>query len=186
MTVEEQLRAQDWGQISAQLTMMAWRCTHRRSWQLAEDLAQDAIAEAFDIRNGWDPSRVPLMTYLGGLVFRLTRAEWRRHRNALEIALDDDSLDEPTDNLPGNTPSPETQVARRDLVAKLFERLAARLHGDEAATTLLRLFAEGVELPADQVKASSLTLDEIRSARRRLFHHAEKVRHELNEELIAQ
>jgi hypothetical protein len=42
---------------------------------------------------------------------------------------------------------------------------------------------EGIETPADQVAVMSLSIEEIRPARRRLFDHAARVAHALSRPL---
>ncbi|MFI5300489.1 MAG: hypothetical protein ACHREM_20575 [Polyangiales bacterium] len=178
MSVEDALRAQDWGRITAQLTFFAFKRTQRRSWQLAEDLAHDAIAQAFDHNQGWDPARGTLMKYLAQLVVGYALNDRRRKRNVLEDYVDDEALAAFADG----AASVEAQVARRQTVDLVVDRLSSRLADDPIGARVLGLMTEGIETPADQVAATSLSIEEIRRARRRLFDHAERVATEMSRE----
>jgi len=51
------LRGQDWEKLRAQLAAFAHRRTQKRSWALAEDLAQTAIADLITRPETWEPEK---------------------------------------------------------------------------------------------------------------------------------
>jgi hypothetical protein len=202
MTVEEQLRSQDWEEILAKLTTFAWRHTNRRSWELAQDLASQAVADACAHIDGWDPAAEPLLKNLCRRVFGLATKEWRRKRNTFEVAmsravkqygasidggrkeLDVDSGEEPLDEV----------IHRRQVAAMFRTRMLAKLAGDEIALVVLEKMLNREEITPAKGKASGLEEEQIqvvrglaatriRDARRRVFRHAESVSAELAEEL---
>ena len=93
MSADAQLRSQDWKRLTAQLTAYAWKRTGRRSWQLAADLAQDAITQAFTTPEAWDPAKEPLLKNLARRVIGLASNDLRRRRNSFECALDEEIED---------------------------------------------------------------------------------------------
>lgn len=173
-SVDEILQAQDWSSLLAQLTFFAWKRTHRRSWELARDLAQDAIATAF-AHGAWDPAREPLRKFLFRTVIGLSLNEWRRKRNSLEIALGDDE----TDTVAAHAASPESEMLQRQWLHALVTGVEERVRMDAQAITLLQLTLKGIDLAREQVQASELTLEDVRRARRRLFDAADAVAKEL-------
>lgn len=190
--VEEELRAQNWEKILAQLTSFAWKHTGKRSWEHAQDLASEAIANAFARIDGWDPAREPLVGYLSRQVVGLATNSRRRKRNTFEVAMrtavkthgvrHDDGGKREIDFASDDTPADELLDQRR--LASLYrDRLAQGFAGDENALAVLALFTEGVDGPAAQVARSGLTLPQIRAARRRIYRHAEALSEELAAEL---
>ena len=167
--VERALAEQDWQRITAQLTAFAFKRIHRRSWEIARDLAQDAIAQAF--AGGWEPAREPLRRFLCKAVVRLALGDWRRKRTSIELALGDDVLLE----LPDEGESLEARTLKRGWIEALHVRLEERMSSDVTATKVLALMIAGVERPHDQAEASGVSLEDIRRARRRLFDAAERV-----------
>jgi hypothetical protein len=212
MTVDEQLRNQDWEEILAKLTTFAWRHTNRRSWELAQDLASQAIADACAHVDGWDPAAEPLLKNLCRRVFGLATKEWRRKRNTFEVAMSRalkqygasvdggkkeiqvDSGEEPLDEM----------IHRRQVAEMFRTRMLAKLAGDEIALAVLEKMLHREEITPAKGKASGFDADQIRDgsaqapprqvvrgleaarirdARRRVFRHAESVSAELAEEL---
>jgi hypothetical protein len=88
---------------------------------------------------------------------------------ALEIASDDEPIEDVLD--------------RRRLAARFRERLESRLAGKPTALVVVDLMKEGCDTPLAQHKASGLSLDDLREARRCVFYHAEIVKKELGLEL---
>jgi hypothetical protein len=195
MSAEEQLRKQDWKRIRKQLAAIAFHRTGKRSWAHAEDLAQQAITEAYGRADGWDPAKQELIVHLALRVRGLATNSWRRHRTTFEIAMsvakrrhgvrhegekgkeiDAPSEDEPID----------LALDRRRMADLFNRRLAERLAGDEIALTIVALLKEGTSEPEEQAEAAGLTRAQVRDGRRRLFRHAENVKRELSRELDAE
>jgi DNA-directed RNA polymerase specialized sigma24 family protein len=192
MTVEDELRSQNWEKIQAQLTSFAWKHTGMRSWEHAQDLASEAIANAFERIDGWDPARELLVGYLSRQVVGLATNSRRRKRNTFEVAMraavkahgvrHDDGGKREIDFASADAPTDEVLDQRR-LAALYRDRLTQGFAGDEAALAVLALFTSGVDEPAEQVARSGLTLSQIRAARRRIYRHAEALSQELAAEL---
>lgn len=176
MNVDEALRTQNWSHITAQLTVFAWKRTHKRSWELAHDLAQDAIVQAFEHKAGWNPDQEPIALYLGRLVINLAHKELRKKRHAVDVAM---SAAAENVALPGD--SLETTIARRHFTEAVYQLLAKAVEKDRVASMLLTLMVEDVDTPRDQAAATGEPIEEIRRARRRLFDHAERIARELGE-----
>ena len=181
MSREDQLRDQNWERITAQLTTFAWNRIRRRSWETAQELAQDAIAAAWAKNDGWDPEKEPLLKHLSKRVIGLASNEWRRKRNSFEAKMSYERLAE----LPAaiDAPTPDEELDRRRHSALFSERLSARLAGDELATMLVTLMTEGIATPRDQASATGRAIADIREARRRVFYNAGEVSKELAKEL---
>ena len=191
MTAQEALRTQNWARVSKQLTMFAFRHTGKRSWANAEDLAQQAIADAYARADGWDPAKQPLMAHLCRRVWGLATNSYHHKRSSFEVAMqsalksygvsydggrkeiDARSSDDPLDEV----------VDRQRLAAAYRTQLAQRLAGDETAMLVLSLLLEGTDTPLDQAKASGVPHARLAEARRRVFHHAKKVSKELADEI---
>jgi DNA-directed RNA polymerase specialized sigma24 family protein len=187
MTVEEELRSQDWARIRKQLTNFAWRFTGRRSWENAEDLAQHAIADAYARRDGWDPAKEPLIGNLIRRVRGLVSNEWRRKRNAFEVAMGitfqarDGEGDDEDSNLDfaSGEDAPDEVLDRRRLAKSYREGISQRILGDDVAMAVVALWLDGVTTPAEQAARSGFSEAQIAAARRRVFYHAGQVSKEL-------
>jgi hypothetical protein len=179
MTADEELRAQDWPRITAQLTAIAFKRTRRCGWETAQELAQTAITRAFVHGTGWDPRKGPLMGYLVAQVIGLARNEARRRRNACEVELDNEvealvpNDDEPIDDV----------LDRRRYAARFRERLLATVAGDREATVVIGFMEKGTAKPGDLVLASGLTLPQVEDARRRIRYQAERITAEMSLEI---
>jgi DNA-directed RNA polymerase specialized sigma24 family protein len=188
MTVEGELRSQDWSRIRRQLSDVAWRITGRRSWEHAEDLAQQAIADAYARIDGWDPAKEPLIRNLIRRVWGLATNSWRRKRNSFEVAMDvafkshegeDDDEDDHEPDVASGDDGADDVLDRRRIAASYREGISQRLLGDEAAMAVIELLIDGVTNRAEQAARSGLLLAQVAAARRRVFYHAEQVSKEL-------
>jgi hypothetical protein len=194
MATDDALRKQDWGRILAQLTNFAWKFTGKRSWEHAEELAQEAIADAFARVDGWDPAKEELIAYLCRQVCGLAANSWRRKRNTFEVAMraavkahgvSHDGGRKELDVASGEEAADEV-LDRLRLAEAYRARLTESLAGDETALAVIALFKEGVDSQTAQAERIGLTpsqISQIHAARRRVFRHAESVSKELAEEL---
>jgi len=180
MSVEDQLRKQDWKLLTKHLTGFAFKRTGRRSMALAKDLAQEAITRAFTDVEGWDPNKEPLLKNLCRRVIGLASGDMRRRRNALECELDD----EVEENADDGKETPDELLDKKRYSDLFRRRLGQRLAGDEPAMMLVTLQAEGIDAVADQASASGLTVEEVREARRRVYYQSDKTTEELARELV--
>src|ERR1700733_2425871 len=69
-SLEAFIAAQDWEEIGRRLTLHAYGRIYKRSWETAEDIAQEAIARFLDAAYAsWDRARHPdLFDCLGHIV----------------------------------------------------------------------------------------------------------------------
>jgi DNA-directed RNA polymerase specialized sigma24 family protein len=206
--IAELLDAVDWAAMTRRLTAFAFLRTQKRSWQLAEDLAQEAIVRLLDPRYlEWDPAREPdLYQHLANLVRGLA-SNRRRTRGAWEIPLSpamiakntgEDAPDagsvenaaEHEEDGPARPPvhgapralerGPEDQIIRRDLARARDERVAARFAGDGEVLRVFALAKEGTTSLADQAEAMGITMGQVQNARKRLLRGLAAIEQELS------
>jgi hypothetical protein len=199
MSVEEQLRAQDWGRIRAKLTACAWRALGwgKEREEDAADMAQEAIARAFQREGGWDPEKQPLLRYLCNRVIGMVKNDRRLFRNRFEVPLRDDDRDDGAADDPaggshgreehdapdaGSLEPLEHVIDKRRYGVRFRVRIVARLAGDEIALAVVNMMLEGIEGVEEQAAHCNYSLAELRFARRRVFHHAHRIAKELASE----
>ncbi len=140
----------------------------------ANDLAQQAMMRAIDPEGSpWDPAREPsLLVHLGSLI-NSRLANLRRGAGRHPV----DPFDEAA--VPTDQPGPEASILARDARAE-FEawlvELQRRLDGDGIALAKLDLALEGVDRAEDQAARLGCSLEDIRSAARRIAYHARIVK----------
>ena len=180
MSDDNPLRAQNWERITAQLTTFAWKRTKQRSWDYAQELAQEAIAQAFEHLDAWNPEKETLLKHLARRVIGLASNDWTRKRNSFEVALD---LAPEALEVEGGEEGLDDEVDGRRVAQAFRARLAERLEGDEAAAMVVAQMAHGVDTVAAQARATGLSAAAVREARRRIFYHSEKASLEIAREL---
>ena len=187
MSTDEVLRQQDWPKITEQLTAYAYKRTHKRSWDLAQDVAQEAIEGLF-LRGGWDPEKEPVIGFLARKVVGIVSNELKRRRTSFEIYVDEDEAAE----VPSKEDLPDERLHRARVAAQFHDRLAARLdrvareQKNKLPARLLQLKIDGVTTAAEQAKALKRDIKDIRDARRVLFYHADMVAKELSLQMDAE
>jgi len=184
------LRAQAWGRIETQLTAIAFKRIRGRSMDDAHDLAQGAIADAYQSveAGGWDPEKGPLMSFLVARVIGAAANERRRKRNKCEVSLDEayDEQEEEGDSskyekyLAADQPPVDEVLDRRRYVSLFNERLMAQIAGDTMAREVAERMKEGLTSPQDLARATGRAIEEVRGARRRLRYHADRITKELS------
>jgi hypothetical protein len=198
-TNEEQrralLRAQPWGRVQAQLTAIALKRIQGRSLSEAKDLAQSAIADAYESvsRGGWNPERGPLQGYLVARVVVTAAAERRRKRTTCEVWLDEEAEDSEEDrgasryerHLAEDKPAPDAMLHRLRFASTFDERLTARLAEDVNALALLPLMKEGLFTPLDLSAATGKSPTEVRDILRRIRYHANEITKDLSAQTAA-
>jgi hypothetical protein len=170
---ERLLATQDWATLRVKLKAYAWKATAKRSWEHAEDLAQDAIALAFKPSTPeWDPAVEPsFFRYLTGLLRGLLSNERRLKRTTHEIATGEKTLHAVVDR----ASSPEEIVIRRQRVQQLLEALHARAEEDPLRGDVAYCFARGVDGAEEQAEEMGQLVEDVRRARRRLYDLAEAI-----------
>ncbi len=173
MSVEERLRAEDWGVIRAGLTSYVWR---RMGWapehqEDAMDIAQETIARAFRREGGWDPDKQPLRRFLENQAAGMAINHLRLFRTRYEVPLiDDNERDADRDLLAAHSevpivrhesdegrigsfqePPDEVFDRRRD-AGRLEALLTARLASDEVAMAVFGMMRDGVDGAVEQAE----------------------------------
>jgi DNA-directed RNA polymerase specialized sigma24 family protein len=181
------LRKQPWGKLSAQLTAIALKRIRGRSVDDAHDLAQAAIASAYDAieSGGWDPEKGPLVAFLVARVISSASNERRRKRNVCEVWLDEE-LDEEEGllkhekYLADGKPGADEALDRLRFAKTFHDRLLARLVGDEAALAAVPHMKEDLSTPRELAKATGRSFEDMNAALRRIRYHAAQITKELS------
>jgi hypothetical protein len=184
VSTDERFRGADWTKLQAKLTAFAHRRTRRRSWELAQDLAQTAIADVITRPETWDPAKEPLLKHLAKRVIGLASNEWSRKKTALEV-LFAPTEDEDAPDTEQEEDAIEDVLDRRRVAARFRARLDEQVAGDEDAAVVVAQMAEGRDTPASIAKASGVPIERVRDARRRVFYQARVIAEEMDGELDA-
>jgi DNA-directed RNA polymerase specialized sigma24 family protein len=181
----DRLRGEDWSKLQAKLTLFAHGRTRKRSWHLAEDLAQTAIADLLARPESWDPEKEPLLKHLAKRVIGLAANEWHSKRSSLERLHGSMGGDDEPDVDVGEESLDEV-IDRRRVAADFRARLDASVGGDEDGALVVTLMAEqGIGSAASLAKASGLPKERMRSARDRVTYRAKAIAQQMGEELDA-
>ncbi|MGO8995144.1 MAG: sigma factor [Polyangiaceae bacterium] len=187
MNGTNRFRGQDWETLRERLTAFAHRRTHKRSWELAEDLAQTAIADLITRPETWDPEKEPLIKHLAKRVIGLASNDWSRKRTALEVLFrpgeGEDGGEAP--DVEHEEDAIEDVLDRRRVAARFRAGLDELVAGDEDAAVVVAQMAEGRDTPAAIAKASGLPLARVRDARRRVFYHSKAVAEQMSDAIDA-
>jgi DNA-directed RNA polymerase specialized sigma24 family protein len=177
VSVQDELRRQDWKRISAELTAFAWKRTRKRSWALAEDIAQEAIAQVW-ARGAWDPAKEPLIKNLARRVISLSANEWNRKRNRVEVALDDATADKKGS---GDMPVDE-RVAHREYAVIVHDHVIEHFADDEKVMTVVHFNKQGLVSATEMAEASGHPdeVHEFQEAKRRLRYYVDQLTEELS------
>ncbi len=181
MDADEQLRAQDWDDIAFRLTGFAHEYTRRRSWEMAEELAQEAIARAYEagrkssVYQPWDPAKQPLMDYLISRVISLASNEVRAKRNGCEVALDYEAW-----QVASNQANADEVLDKRGYAMRFCEVLRAELAGDELALRVLALMQADHITEGELAKELGVPIKEVKAARQRISRTAKRVTEQLS------
>jgi DNA-directed RNA polymerase specialized sigma24 family protein len=165
------LADQDWATLSVKLKGYAWKATARRSWEHAEDLAQETIALAYKASTPpWDPEVEPsFFRYLTGLLRGLLSNERRLKRTTHEIATGEKTIQAFAD--PAS--APDENVIRRQRIQQLVEALHARAEADPLRGDVAHCFARGIDGAEEQAEETRKPIEDVLRARRRLYDLAE-------------
>jgi hypothetical protein len=175
----ERLREQDWGKLSVRLTRYAFACLRKKRWADAEDLAQEAIANAFDPKlPGWDPEVDPeVIDFLKRSVRELASIGRKRRVRADEAA---DVL-QAHEQERGHVGTIEETFARNQRGFAIVDRIRANVGtSDPRVLALLDLLLVHVDTMAEQAVHMDCTMDEVRSVRRRLGTQVKKAEREVD------
>ena len=173
----EKLRAAEWPKLLKQLTEYARRRTTRI--EDAEDVAQTAIKRVFDPRYvDWDPAKEPLLKHLVSVVNGVL-VNNRRKRTSRELGHDPEVLAA----MHTHTNHAESRLMTEEAKARAFAALRESVAGDELASAMVELDLLGISTPREQqARLMDVPMERIRSARRRIHAHAEKIAQRLGED----
>jgi DNA-directed RNA polymerase specialized sigma24 family protein len=162
-----ELKQEEWHALSVRLTLYARVCLQRHQSH-AEDVAQEAIADAFDpsLPDAWDLSVHPnAFSFLSALVRRIALAHRRGYGEAKRRRISDERME----RRGGLVESTEVTLARDERAYLVIQRIRQRIGtSDPNALAVLNLMEANVLTMAEQAEHLGCTLDEARSARRRL------------------
>jgi DNA-directed RNA polymerase specialized sigma24 family protein len=172
------MEASEWRSLSLRLTKYARACLQKH-WAQAEDVAQDAIADLFDPDiPGWDPEKHPdLFVFLAASVRALAMAQRRGYAETQRRRISEERMEKrgPT------VESTEAILARDERAYLIIERIRANMGTkDPKARSVLDLLEAQVFTMAEQAEHMGCTMDEVRSARRRLGTQIEKAKREVD------
>jgi predicted transcriptional regulator len=208
--VNKLLEGVDWRATTLRLTKFAHMRTKGVSWELAEDLAQEAITQLLDPRYmDWDPEREPeLLEHLQNVVRGLASNRRRTAATSREIAMSPERLARRTgDDVPeagsaeramsggeveaaparrrtsaGAQGGAEERAVRRDIAAATARELAARFADDPDVLRIVALAKQGKASLSEQAEAMGITMQQVHNARQRLHRGLAAIQRELSGE----
>lgn len=168
------LDAVDWSRLYAQLLRLAFRRARTRA--TAEDTVQEALRRGLEPGDErWDSRIEPdLARHVLTIVDRILHSE----RKKAQVREEPRNLAAAAERTTPRATTPEDDVlnAERDARAqRLLAQAGSRLVGDALAHSVFKLSCDGLDAPAAQVEALGRTIEEIRSARRRVNYAIEMV-----------
>lgn len=175
-------RDTNWPEVGRKLTLFAHACIKRRSWEDAQDLAQQAIMQLYDDHHApWDPTQEPdLFLHLADVVRGLASNKRRVQETKRVRLVSEENWDAIEDKVSAGGATPESALAAHQLVARTLSGLREKLKAtDEDARVVVDQFALGNDEAKEQAAATGLSIEAVRSARRRVFHAVEIVREDL-------
>lgn len=140
----------------------------------AEEIVQDAIRLFIRAGSVVEPANLGgLLRALGSRVNGIA-VNRRRNKSLTHVLI------VPADSLPDAGYAPRHMEV--DAARKAISTLLERIDGDELATSVVMLIADGVTKPADQARQLGVAVEDIYKARRRLSHHARVVKKTMEEQ----
>jgi hypothetical protein len=150
-------------------------CLRRTSWDLAQQIAQDAVAQHFDPRyQRWDPQREP---ELFKHIARLVRGLVSNHRQKRGVRYESPWTHEELAAVAPAIDPPQARFEDDERALAVLRRVRERAAADAAVLDLLEAALDG------DGPAVTRTGPEIRNARRRLAGHVESASREIDEEV---
>jgi DNA-directed RNA polymerase specialized sigma24 family protein len=203
--LEAALASLDWADLTRRLTKYAHSRLRGGSIQMAQDIAQDAIADFLDgAYESWDREQYPdafeaLGSIVNGKVVNHFRKLARRGKHVAlladeaepnEIEGGDDPGEVPTEPPEEGavvtvTPPVHDEEAFARIGTAAMDALRKRVANDTMCTGILSLILDGVGKPREHASALGVSVDEVYTAKRRLLHHAQKVAAELEQRVAS-
>ena len=158
------------------LLLFGYACTKTRDKELAEELAQEAVACVLAGQGfyRWDRDRKSLLDHLSDVIESLLANRRRRAYVKREEPMAEDA----DDRSPDSKPSAEQQIdSREELERKLHlaERIRERVAKDPIIPAMLKYRKKGIEKPAELATRVGCSAKDIYRAVERLAHHRKAV-----------
>jgi hypothetical protein len=171
--LRESLESVDWGDVSARLTAAALRMLGRGgTLDDAKDFAQQAIVQLLDPDyKDWNPDERSLFEHLTWTTFGLITNRRRKRSEYLTDALDHAVAKRESPDLR----SLERDITYREIHDKVFDGLRERFADKALETALVELFAEGINLPREQVRELGQPYGTLYRARQRVLDEARSI-----------
>lgn len=179
------LREQPWAAISRRATLFAHRLMRKKSWEAAEDVAQQATLVLFDpSRRRWERSvHADVFDALAPIVVGLVSNRRQKHGNRREISHENlEDAERSSRVAPRDARTPEATVAKAERARVVMERLRARVADDVVAREVVTLLEEGVDGREGQAQALGRSIEEIKNARRRITNHLAIIDRDLDDD----
>ncbi len=177
--LRDRLEATDWGDATAKLVAAVHRMLGRKSLAEAKDIAQDAIVQVLDPDyKDWDPSANELLDHLASVAWGIVHNRRRTAKTRATVPLPD-----PEERRVREDPrSLEQSIATREIGDAVFLALRERFREKPLERAIVELFAEGIDLPRDQVSRVGEPYMTVYRARGRVMDEARRVLAQLEED----
>ncbi len=158
-----------WARVFKRLTLWTMG-KHRVNAADAEEMVQEAIRLFLSAGGVADPtnSRDLFMAIGSGVNGVAVNMRRKKARRAVTLTEDGEALHK----FPDATEGIEQRLLNDAQARQRLSALLERLQGDDIATAVLLLMADGVSDAASQAKALGLPVAEVYNARRRIASHA--------------
>lgn len=178
------LRDEPWAETSAKLTNYAHKRMGRRSIERAAEIAQEAITRLYDGEYvAWDPEKEPkLFLFLTSIVNGIAYGDRIKASTNNEKRVTTTKMERKIAGMPSFDGTPEEEIIARDLEAKTWTEIRARITNDALVGKIADMVENRVDEPAEQAAALGEPIAEVRKARRRLLDLAETVARSFLEE----
>lgn len=201
----EELTDDDWADLARRLTLHAFERLHKTSWETAQEIAHDAIADLLDPAYAeWDRDKYPdVFDRLGSFVNGRVQNHFKRlRRRGNEVPIVGDVEDKPEiegGDDPGEVPvdapvegevvvdawSPYEEPDFITIGEVAMATLRARVANDTMCLGILDLIQGGVGHANKHAEALGVPVEDVYTAKRRLLHHARKVAQDLNDRVAS-
>jgi hypothetical protein len=201
----EELTDAEWADLARRLTLHAFERLRKTSWEAAQEIAHDAIADLLDPAYAeWDRDKYPdLFDRLGSFVNGRVQNYFRRmRRRGKEVAIVGDVEDRPEiegGDDPGEVPEQApldgevvvddwTPYEEPDFVTiseVAMATLRARVANDTMCLGILDLIQGGIGHAGKHAEVLGVPVEDVYTAKRRLLHHARKVAQDLQQRVAS-
>ena len=177
--VRDSLEGANWRDLFPRLVASAHRMMRkRRPLSDAQDVAQKAITQLLDPDyKDWDPEEKKLEEHLESVAWGIIRNQYVNVGNRSTDALDD--AKDRGKRIAASAPSPEDEIASRELHSVVFGELRRHFAAKPLELTIIELFEEGIHLPREQAREIDRAYHVVYEARWRVVREARRIMAEL-------